>query len=263
MDEQLRLATGKPSWEDLIFFLHSNTLAAAGQLKQARSFSRRAVESAQRADLKETAALWQADAALREAAFDYPAQARELGTDAIKIAPGSRDAQVLTALALARAGDTTRALSLLDDFNRRFPHNTLIQSVWVPTIRAQLDLNRGDSTKALDALQPAKVYELGEGIGSLNFVCILPAYLRGEAYLAAKQGTEASAEFQKILNHRGLVANCWTGVFARLGLARAKVLSGDTAAARVAYQDFLARWKDADPDLPILKAAKAEYAKLQ
>jgi tetratricopeptide (TPR) repeat protein len=263
MEEELRLSTGKPAWEDLLLFMHSNTLASRGQLKQARNFSRKAVESAQRAELKETAALWQADLSLREAVFGNATEAKQFSAEATKIAPGSRDAQVLTALALARAGDTARAQMLLDDFNRRFPHNTIIQAVWAPAIRAQLDLNRGNGVKAVDELQPAKAYELGEGIGSLNFVCVLPAYLRGESYLAAKQGAEAAAEFKKILDHRGLVASCWTGALARLGVARGKALSGDKAGARVAYQDFLALWKDADPDLPLLKQAKAEYAKLQ
>jgi len=263
IEEQLRMSAGKAGWEDLILFMHGNTFAYNGQLKKARVYSQKAVESAQRAELKETAALWQADASLREAAFRNSAQAKEFAAEAAKIAPGSRDVQVLAALALSRAGDAAKAQTYLDDLNRRFPENTMIQSVWVPAIRAQLDLNRGDAAKAIESLQAAKTYELGEGIGSLNFVCILPAYLRGEAYLAAKQGPEAVAEFQKIIDHRGLVANCWTGSFSRLGLARAKALSGDTAGARVAYQDFLAIWKDADPDLPILAQAKAEYAKLQ
>jgi predicted Zn-dependent protease len=130
-------------------------------------------------------------------------------------------------------------------------------------IRAQLELSRGNAAKAVDLLQPAATYELGEGIGSLNFVCILPAYIRGEAYLGAKQGSAAATEFQKLLDHRGLVANCWTGALAHLGLARAYAFSGDKAKARTAYQDFLALWKDADSDIPILKQAKAEYGKLQ
>ena len=263
MEEELRLSVGKPGWEDLILFVQSNAQAAAGHMRQARNSSRKAVESAQRADLKETAALWQADLALREAVFGNAAQAKEFAAEAGKIAPGSRDAQVLTALAYARAGDSAHAQVLLDDLNKRFPQNTLIQSEWAPAIRAQLALNHGNAANAVDSLQPARTYELGEGIGSLNFVCILPAYLRGEAYLAAKQGREAAAEFQKILDHRGLVATCWTGGLARLGLARAKALSGDAPGARVAYQDFLSLWKDADADLALLQQAKSEYAKLQ
>jgi predicted Zn-dependent protease len=203
------------------------------------------------------------DAALREAAFGHHEQARQFANESGKIAPASRDAQVLSALALARAGDATRVQTIIDDLNRRFPVNTIIQSVWLPVIRAQLELSRGNASKAVDLLQPAATYELGEGIGSLNFVCILPAYVRGEAYLGAKQGGAAASEFQKLLDHRGLVANCWTGALANLGLARANAFSGDKAKARTAYQDFFALWKDADPNIPVLVAAKAEYAKLQ
>ena len=263
MEEELRLATDKPGWEDLILFLHANTFAYRGQLKKARGLSHKAVESAERAGLRETAALWQSDAALREAALGDPSLAKEFAAEAGKIAPGSRDSQVLAALALARVGDLGRAQSSVDELNRHYPENTLIQSVWLPSIRAQLDLNRGDASKAIERLQTAKPYELGEGIGSLNFVCILPAYLRGEAYLAAKQAPEAAAEFQKVLDHRGLISNCWTGPFSRLGLARAKALSGDRTGARTVYQDLLAIWKDADPDLPALRQAKVEYEKLK
>jgi serine/threonine protein kinase len=263
MEREVSLSAGKPGWEDLILFMHSNTAAVHGRLNDARALSRRAADSARRNDLKEVAALWLADAALREAALGNREQTRQFANDAKKIAPSSRDAQVLIALAFARTGDSARAQSIHDDLNRRFLVNTVIQSVWLPAIGAQLELNRSDVGKAIDSLRSAAPYELGEGIGSLNFVCILPAYIRGEAHLAAKQGTAAASEFQKLLDHRGLVANCWTGALAHLGLARAYALAGDNAKARIAYQDFLALWKDADPDVPILKQAKAEYAKLQ
>ena len=263
MERELSLSAGKPGWEDLILFMHSNTPAVHGRLNDARALSRRAADSARRNDLKEVAALWLADAALREGALRNREQMHQFATDSAKIAPSSRDAQVLSALALARTGDSARAQSIADDINRRFPVNTVIQSVWLPTIRAQLELNRSDAAKAIESLQSATPYELGEGIGSLNFSCIVPAYIRGEAYLAAKQGTAAASEFQKLLDHRGLVANCWTGALAHLGLARAYALAGDNAKSRIAYQDFLALWKDADPDIPILKQAKSEYAKLQ
>jgi serine/threonine protein kinase/tetratricopeptide (TPR) repeat protein len=263
LDRELSLSAGKPGWEDLLLFLHSNTAAFHGHINDARSLSRRAANAALRADLKEPAALWLADAGLREAAFENREQARQFAAESGKIAPTSRDAQILVALALARGGDVARAQAIVDDMNRRFPVNTVVQSVWLPTIRAQVELNRGNAAKAVDLLQAATPYELGEGIGSLNFVCILPAYIRGEAYLGAKQGSAAAAEFQKILDHRGLVSNCWTGALAHLGLARSYALSGDTAKARTNYQDFLALWKDAEPSLPVLQQAKAEYAKLQ
>ena len=262
MEHEVALSAGKPGWEDLILFQDSNSAAYQGRLREARSLSRRAADAARRADLKEPAALWLADAALREAAFGDREPARQLGNESVKIAPSSRDAQVLAALAFARSGDFARTQTILDDLNRRFPVNTIIQSVWLPSIRAQQEVSRGNGAKAIDLLQPALPYELGEGIGSLNFVCILPAYTRGEAYLAAKQASAAAAEFQKILDHRGLVSNCWTGALAHLGLGRAYALSGDAVKARIAYQDFFALWKDADPGIPVLQTAKSEYAKL-
>jgi serine/threonine protein kinase/tetratricopeptide (TPR) repeat protein len=262
MEHEVSLSAGKAGWEDLILFQHSNTATFRGRINDARALSDRAADAAKRAELKEPAALWLADAALREAVFGNYERARDFANESAKIAPDSRDSHVLMALALARAGDTARVQSIVDDLNRRFPLNTLIQSVWLPTIRTQLELSRGNAARAVDLMQPAATYELGEGIGSLNFVCILPAYTRGEAYLAAKQGSAAAAEFQKLLDHRGLVANCWTGALAHVGLARAHALAGENAKARIAYQDFLALWKDADPDIPILKQAKAEYAKL-
>jgi eukaryotic-like serine/threonine-protein kinase len=263
MEREVSLSAGKPGWEDLILFMHSNTAAVHGRLNEARSLSRRAAESARRNELKEVAALWLADAALREAAFGDREQAHQFANDSTKIAPSSRDAQVLIAIGLGRAGDTARAQAIQDDVNHRFPVNTVIQSVWLPAIRAQMELSRGNAGQAVESLQSATAYELGEGIGSLNFSCILPAYVRGEAYLGAKNGGAAAAEFQKFLEHRGLVANCWTGALAHLGLARAYALSGDKGKARTAYQDFLALWKDADAGVPVLQQAKAEYAKVQ
>jgi serine/threonine protein kinase/tetratricopeptide (TPR) repeat protein len=263
LEHELALSAGKPGWEDLILFLHSNTAAFHGHMNDARSLSRRAADAAQRADLKEPAALWLADAALREAAFGNREQVRQFANESGKITPNSRDAQILIALALARAGDAARAQAIADDLNRRFPVNTVVQAVWLPAIRAQVESTRGNAAKAVELLQSATPYELGEGIGSLNFVCILPAYVRGEAYLGAKQANAAASEFQKILDHRGLVSNCWTGALAHLGLARAYALSAEIAKARTNYQDFLALWKDADPSLPILQQAKSEYAKLQ
>ncbi len=263
IEQEISGSAGKPGWEDLILFLHSNTAAFHGRINDARSLSRRAASAAMRADLKEPAALWLADAGLREAAFGYREQAHQFVTESGKIAPSSRDAQILVALALARDGESARAQAIVEDLNRRFPVNSIIQSVWLPAIRAQVELSRGNAAKAVDLLQPAASYELGEGIGSLNFVCVLPAYIRGEAYLGAKQGSAATSEFQKILDHRGLVSNCWTGTLAHLGLARSYALSGNNAKARTNYQDFLALWKDADASLPVLQQAKAEYAKLQ
>jgi eukaryotic-like serine/threonine-protein kinase len=262
MDHEVSLATGKAGWEDLLLYQHSNTAAWHGRIGEARSLTHRAADSALRADTKESAALYLADAAIRESAFGFRDQSRELSKQSSKTAE-SRDAQLLVAIASAQAGDATRALAIIDEMNRRSPVNTIVQNVWLPTIRAQIELNHGNPAKAIELLKSAASYELGEGIGSLNFVCILPAYTRAEAYLAAKDGPSAAAEFQKFLDHKGLVSNCWTGALAHLGLARAAVLQGDQTKARTAYQDFLAIWKDADPTIPLLQQAKSEYAKIQ
>jgi eukaryotic-like serine/threonine-protein kinase len=171
------------------------------------------------------------------------------------------------------AGDAARAESLAQDLNKRFPLDTQMQSLWLPAIRAQLALDRKNPADALNGLQAAApTIELGLIAFVINSSCLYPTYVRGEAYLAAGQGNVAAAEFQKILDHGGIVWNCWTGALAHLGVARANALrsrrsqGADAGAARVralaAYKDFLTLWKDADPDIPILKHAKAEYAKL-
>jgi ATP/maltotriose-dependent transcriptional regulator MalT len=144
--------------------------------------------------------------------------------------------------------------------NRRFPEDTLVQSSYLPAIRAAVTLHQGSAEEAVESLRAASPYELGIRTLSLD---MRPVYLRGDAYLAVRQGSAAAAEFQKIIDHRGVVAKVSIGSLAHLGLGRAHALSGDMAKARTAYQDFLALWKDADPDIPILKQAKAEYAKLQ
>jgi len=165
-----------------------------------------------------------------------------------------------SALAFALAGDSARAQSRVDDLDKRSPENTVIQSVWLPTIRAQIEKN---ALRSIELLQTAAPHELGMLSGSATNSCLYPVYVRAQAYLNAQQSSAAVAEFQKILDHRGLLWNCATGPLAHLGLARAYALQGNTAKAKAAYQDFLALWKDADPDILILKEAKAEYAKLQ
>jgi predicted Zn-dependent protease len=166
------------------------------------------------------------------------------------------------ALALARAGDTAGAENLADELDKTFPRDTLVQRQWLPTVRAGVALQRKDPNQAIELLKVASTIELGSiTAGQMIFLC--PVYVRGEAYLMLHDGNRAAAEFQKFIDHRGLVANFPWGALARLGLARAYALQGDTAKARAAYQDFLTLWKDADPDIPILKEAKAEYAKLQ
>jgi hypothetical protein len=199
--------------------------------------------------------------------------AKQAATDGLKLAPNSPGAAAEAALAFAMAGDTARAESLAQDLNKRFPLDTQMQSLWLPAIQAQLALERDNPALALNALKAASPIELGVVPFVANLSCLYPAYVRGEAFLASGQGGAAVVEFQRILDHSGLVWNCWTGALARLGVARANALqsrtsrSADAAAARVrslaAYKGFLALWKDADSDIPVLKQAKAEYAKLQ
>jgi predicted Zn-dependent protease len=242
----------------------ADTAAYSGRLGKAREFSRRAVALAEQAEEKETAASYEADAALREALFGNSTEARKRAAEALGLSTG-RDVQYGVALALAFGGDAVRAQTLADDLAKRFPEDTLAQFNYLPTIHAQLVLSRNDPSRAVEALQAASPYELGEPApeGAFNFVSLYPVYVRGESFLAARQGNEAAPEFQKILDHRGVVVNEPIGALAHLGLGRAYALQGDTTKARAAYQDFLTLWKDADPDVPILIAAKAEYAKLK
>jgi tetratricopeptide (TPR) repeat protein len=272
MAEQQQWFAGKPE-ENTGLSLASDTEAFGGRLSKARELTRRAVDSAVRADSKETGAIFQAIAAQQEAAYGYAAESRQSAAEALKLVPTSQGVEVEAALALAMAGDTTRAESLVQDLGKRFPLDTQVQSLWLPPIQAQLALSRKNPTAALTALQAASPIEFGGIQFVANISCLYPTYIRGEAYLASGQGSAAAAEFQKILDHSGIVWNCWTGALAHLGVARANALQSKTSqgadadAARVralaAYKDFLTLWKDADPDIPILKQAKAEYAKLQ
>jgi serine/threonine protein kinase/tetratricopeptide (TPR) repeat protein len=277
MEEQLKWFAGKPE-ENSGLSLASDTEAYAGHVRKARQLSKQSVDSAIRADSKETGAIWQEIAAQREAAFGNATDAKQEAAQGLKLYPTSQGVEVEAALAFAMADDTTRAESLAQDLNQRFQLDTQMQSLWLPSIRAQLALNKKNSAAALSALQPAlPPIEFGTIPFVINSSCLYPTYVRGEAYLAAGQGGAAAAEFQKILDHSGIVWNCWTGALAHLGVARANALQSrtlkgqgqgaDADAARVralaAYKDFLTLWKDADPDIPILKQAKAEYAKLQ
>jgi hypothetical protein len=228
---------------------------------QARVLTRRALESALREDEKEAAATYEAEAAVREALVGNTSLMSKHAQAALALSKG-RDVEALLAIALELAGDSAYATRLADDLEKRFPEDTIVQSNYLPTIHAAASLRVSDADKAIGALAAAAPYELGSIVETLNFV-LYPVYLRGEAYLAAKQGTAAAAEFQKILDHPGVVRSEPIGALARLQLGRAYALSGDNTKARVAYKDFLTLWKDADPDIPILKQAKAEYAKLQ
>jgi serine/threonine protein kinase len=273
MKQQADWAIEKAGAEDQMFSLESDTEAWSGRLGKARELSRQAVESARRNDEQEAAALWQANAALREALFGNAEAARKNAAAAVALAPGSHFAEEQAALAYALASDAAHAQSLADDLAKRFPQDTVVQSVWLPTIRAQIETGRKNAARSIELLHAAAPYELGMLSTSAANSCLYPVYVRAEAYLSAQQGASAAAEFQKILDHRGLLWNCATGPLARLGLARAYALQAQSAQgadadaarakARTGYQDFLALWKDADPDIPILIAAKSEYAKLQ
>jgi eukaryotic-like serine/threonine-protein kinase len=263
MKLQADWAMGKPSAEGWMLSLESDTEAWSGRLGKARELSRQAIESARRNEEKESAALWQVNAAIREAFFGNADVARQNAAAAVTLAPGSHDAEAQAALAYALAGDATHAQSLADDLAKRFPLDTVVQSVWLPTIHAQIETGHKNPTGSIELLQTAAPYELGMLSGSAPNSCLYPVYIRAESYLSAQQGAAAAAEFQKILDHRGLLWNCATGALAHLGIARAYAVQGDTAKAKAAYQDFFGLWKEADSDIPILIAAKSEYAKLQ
>jgi eukaryotic-like serine/threonine-protein kinase len=273
MAEQSAWFAGKPEYESFGLSLASDTEAYVGHLRRARELTQRAADSAVRADSKEAGAIWQDNAALREAVFGNATEARQAAGKALKMKPTSQAVEIEAALALAMAGDAARAESLAQNVSKRSPLDTQMQSLWLPTIQAQLMLHKKNPAGALNRLQAASSLELGASLFLVNLSCVHPAYVRGEAHLAAGEGNPAAAEFQKNLDHSGIVWNCWTGALAHLGVARANALQARTSqgadadAARVralaAYKDFLTLWKDADPDIPILKQAKAEYAKLQ
>jgi len=259
MARDVAWAAGRPGEEDAMLSTQSDTEAYYGRLTRARDFSRRAVDAAVRVDSKETGALWQANAALREAEFGNLDAAKQKVDAALTLAPG-RDVKLLSAMTLARAGDLARAKGMLEQLEKSESTNTLLKVYWFPTVQAAIDLNSGNASQAIIDLEAAAPYDLG---GPLPIGGLYPVYVRGQAYMAARNGPAAAGEFQKIIDHRGIVVNLPIGALAHLQLGRAYVMSGDTAKAKTEYQDFFTTWKDADPDIPILKEAKAEYAKLR
>jgi DNA-binding winged helix-turn-helix (wHTH) protein/tetratricopeptide (TPR) repeat protein len=261
MEEQVLWSAGKPGDEDALLSAQSDTEAFYGRLSKARDFTSRAVGSAIRSDNKETAALWQVSAALRETEFGETAVAKRDVMEALALSPG-RNVRVFAALALARIGETARAEKLVQELEKSDSSNTVLSLYRLPAVNAAIGLNRGNSSQALVLLEAAAPYELGQPSPS-PLGTLYPVYLRGQAYLLAHNGAAAAAEFQKLLDHPGIALNFPLGVLAHLQMARAFVTTGDTAKAKGAYKDFLTLWKDADPDIPILKKAKAEYAKLQ
>jgi serine/threonine protein kinase/tetratricopeptide (TPR) repeat protein len=261
MEREAASLMGKPGWETWVLYWQSDTLAYGGRFREARELTRRAVESAQRVNEIEAAATGKAEAGMREALVGNMALAKQQAQAANALSTG-KDAEAISAIALGLAGDAAQAKRLADDLSQRFPEDTIVQFNYLPTIHAAAALQGHDAGKATEALAAAAPYELGVSLLLFNF-SLHPIYVRGEAYLAAHQGRAAAAEFQRIIDHPGIVFNELIGALAHLQLGRAYAMQGDSARAKAAYQDFLALWKDADPDIPILKQAKAEYTKLQ
>jgi len=264
MAQQVAWAAGKRGSEDVLLGNEADTAAYFGQVGKARELSRQAHSSATQSQQRETAALHEAAAAVREGLFGNADEARKWAATTKQLR-NSRDVQYGALLALALTGDLsqgeTRLEQLADDFARRFPEDTLVEFNYLPTLRAQMAIDHHDPSKAIELLQAAAPYELG--VSPASFTALYPIYVRGEAYLSLHQGSQAATEFQKILDHRGIVWNEPIGALAHWQLGRAYVLQGDGAKAKSEYGVFLTLWKDADPYIPILKQAKAEYAGLQ
>jgi eukaryotic-like serine/threonine-protein kinase len=261
MQKQVADSTGKPGVDDQILLLQSETAAYNGEFAKSRELTRGAADSAQRASQKEAAAEYQSHAAVRDALTGEMPSAKQDAQTALAIASG-RQAEGFSAIALGLAGDSAQAERLAADLGKRFSEDTIVKFDYLPMIQAAIALHSGDGKRAIDALAASAPYELGETNASFTFA-LYPVYLRGEAYLATKQGAAAAAEFQKILDHSGVVGNEPIATLAHLGLGRAYALAGASAKSKAAYQDFLALWKDADPVIPILVAAKSEYATLK
>ena len=259
MKQELAWGKDKPGDEDMLLSAQADTEAHHGRLNRARSFTREAVNSAIHADSKETAALWEVNGALQEAEVGNSVAARSRANAAFLLAPG-RDVKMFVALALARAGDEDRANRISKELEESNKTNTVLNFYWLPTIKAAMELARGESAKALAALEVTGPYELGATFSAYGN--LYPVYLRGEAYLLAHNGPAATSEFQRFLDHRGIVLNSPLAALAYVQLARAQVLSGDSAAARMSYERFFLLWADADPEVPILKQAKKEYQSL-
>jgi eukaryotic-like serine/threonine-protein kinase len=262
MAQQVAWAVGKPAVEDVLLSAEADTASYFGQLGKARISSRQAIVSAELAEEREVASSYEAGAALREALFGNGGEARQRSAAALALSSG-RLPKFAAGLALALAGDGDHAQKLAEELANSFPKDTLVNFIYLPAIRGQIAFNRHDYLRAIEELKSSAPFELGQPGDSSFAPSLYPVYVRGEAYLAAHQSSEAAAEFQKILDHRGIVVNGPIGALAHLGLARAYALQGDTTKAGTAYQEFLTLWKDADPDIAVLKEAKAEYANLQ
>jgi hypothetical protein len=261
MEQQIAWSSGKPE-ENAMLYLQAGTAAYFGRLGSALDFTRQASATASRVGQKEMAAGCEAAAALWAALYGNRSAARQHASGTLAQSNG-RDAQYVAAFALALSGDSARARALADDLDKRFPEDIVVRFNYLPTLRAQLALNTPNgAAKAVEALAAATPYELGVPGSSMFWTNLYPIYVRGQALLASRQGTQATGEFQKILDYPGVAVNEPIGALAHLGLARAYALAGDAAKSRAAYNSFFTLWKDADPEIPILIAAKSEYANL-
>jgi len=259
MADHLAWASGKPG-EGVMLYFQAQTATFSGHLQRARKLLREAADVEKRHKFMGRAANWEAITALMEAEFGNSSRALLDATAASTAAQGS-DARIVVLLALAACQDEKRAAALASDLAKEFPADTLINGLWLPAARAQLEINRGNPRRAIEILQASAPYEHGVYIPPLPHLYVI--YLRGQAYLAARQGLEAAVEFQKILDHRGIAGDSPLYSLAHLGLGRAYSRTGEKEKSHKAYEDFFALWKDADPDIPILRQAKAEFAKLQ
>jgi DNA-binding winged helix-turn-helix (wHTH) protein/tetratricopeptide (TPR) repeat protein len=267
MDREAAQPRDKPGVDDWMYNAEGFVSAYSGHLEEARKMSRLATNLARNEGRQDTQALYETDAGIREALFGNVSMATRRAAEALELSK-SRDVEYGAAFARALSGDSSRSQLLIDDLSKRFAQDTVVQFTYLPALRALLALRRGHPANAVEMLQTANPYEGGTpSDGGSEFLLgagnLYPAYVRGLAYLAAHQGAEAAAEFEKIVDHRGIVACDPIGALARLQLGRASAMSGDRSKATSAYKDFLALWKYADPDIPILKQAQAEYAKLQ
>lgn len=262
MEQQLAWAAGKSSGEDSLLASQSDTEAYYGHLQKARELTERAVHSALKFELPESAATWKVEAGLREVIFGYPVEARRDAEEALKLAPESKDVRALAALVFARIGDDAQAQAIMDNLRALYISNMAIQKAWLPVVRAQLAIRKKQFVPAVQFLEIVAPYEKGQLTGNLSDSCMIPAYLRGEAFLGLQKGHEALTEFRKIQSYPGITGSCWSGPLSRIGVARAATQAGSTSEAKTNYQKFLDLWKDADPTIPLFKDAKAEFAKL-
>src|SRR5437899_311361 len=261
MQRELEWAAGKTNGEDSLLAAQSDTEAYYGRLQKARTYSRRAVESAKKAELPESAGVWEVEAGMREVMFGYPDEARKQAESALRLAPDSKDVRALAALVYARLGEDGKAQKIMDDLRALYVSNVVIQKAWLPVVQAQMKLRKKQYGDAINSLERALPYEKGQLTGNLSDSCMIPAFLRGEAQLGAGNGRQALAEFRKFSTDAGIVGSCWSAPLAKLGVARAEGMTGSTRQAKEAYAKFLDLWKGADTDLPLLKQAKAEAAK--